>query len=151
MTTLKEMASRKILKSVSHNFGHSFISALNYNTDDYFLGHLLKQARKTNINRLEVNILERVGKPEKLLTNSIRQSIAYCTDWFPELVKSSGSAMEYIQFATVAIEFDLARTRPYLIEGKLFIESLFYCEVIIIDDRGKKYFKRHTGWWFPET
>jgi hypothetical protein len=59
--------------------------------------------------------------------------------------------MEYIQFATVAIEFDLARTRPYLIEGKLFIESLFYFEVIIIDDRGKKYFKRHTGWWFPET
>ena len=44
------MTSHKPLKSVSHNFGHSFISLMNYIHDDYILGHLLKQARLTTDN-----------------------------------------------------------------------------------------------------
>lgn len=52
------MTSHKPLKSVSHNFGHSFISLMNYINDDYFMGHLLNQARKTKCNKLNVDILK---------------------------------------------------------------------------------------------
>ena len=66
------MISHKPLKSVSHNFGHSFISLMNYINDDYFMGHLLKQARKTNCSKLTVDILKNLAEPTELLTVPIK-------------------------------------------------------------------------------
>lgn len=102
------------------------------------------------MNRLEVDILNQVAKPEPLLTGAIRNSIKYWTEWFPSLVESSGSSLDFIKSATVTIEFDLTQTRDYLNDSK-FTENPFWCEVVIIDDRGKKYSRKHEGWWFPET
>jgi len=93
------MISHKPLKSVSHNFGHSFISLMNYINDDYFLVHLLKQALITNINRLEVDILKNTAEPKELLTRPILDSIGYWNKWFPSLVQNSGSTMDYISSA----------------------------------------------------
>jgi hypothetical protein len=144
------MISHKPLKSVSHNFGHSFISLMNYINDDYFLGHLLKQARITNINRLEVDILKNTAEPKELLTRPILDSIGYWNKWFPSLVQNSGSTMDYVSSAKMVIEFDLQKTRPYLRDNKYW-ENPFICEITIIDDRGKLYKHKHEGWWFPET
>jgi hypothetical protein len=144
------MASHKVLKSIAHSFGHSFISLMNYINDDYFLGHLLKQARKTNLNRLEIDIIKNIAVPEKLLTSKIKDSINYYVKWFPTLVKKSGSTMDFIKSAKIIIEFDLERTRPCPDNNK-YIENPFNYEVIIVDDRGKKYKSKHEGWWFPET
>ena len=144
------MTSHKPLKSVSHNFGHSFISLMNYIGNDYFLGHLLKQARKTNLNRLEVDILKNTASPELLLTGPIRESIQHWNKWFPDLVKSSGSTMEFVSSAIMTIEFDLQKTRLFPSDNR-YIENPFTCEIKIIDDRGKEYKYKHEGWWFPET
>lgn len=95
------MISHKPLKSVSHNFGHSFISLMNYINDDYFMGHLLKQARKTNFNRLTVDILKNIAEPTELLNNQIKQSVKLWNNWFPTLVKSSGSTMDNVSSATM--------------------------------------------------
>ena len=51
------MPTHKTLKSIAHNFGHSLISLNNYYDNDYFLGHLLRNARKSSRNRLVVDIL----------------------------------------------------------------------------------------------
>lgn len=67
--------NRKSLNGVSHNFGHSFISLMNHIDDDYFLGHLLKQARRTNKDNLEVDILNRTATPEELLIEPVQTSI----------------------------------------------------------------------------
>ena len=56
------MPSHKVLKSVSHNFGHSIVSLMNYVGIDYFLGALQKQMRKTKLNRLEVDILNAIQR-----------------------------------------------------------------------------------------
>jgi len=144
------MISHKPLKSVSHNFGHSFISLMNYINDDYFLGHLLKRARITNINRLEVDILKNSAEPTQLLTSPILDSIGYWNKWFPSLVVSSGSTMDYVSSAKMTIEFDLQRTRPYPNDNTI-TENPFICIISIIDDRGKVYQHKHEGWWFPET
>ena len=143
------MTSHKPLKSVSHNFGHSFLSLMNYINDAYFMGPLLKQARKTNCNKLTVDILRNIAEPTELLTDQIKQSFEHWNNWFPTLVESSGSTMEYVSSATMTIEFDLQQTRPYA--GKLdYIESPFVCEIIITDDRKKEYKHKHEGWWFTE-
>jgi hypothetical protein len=69
------MISHKPLKSISHNFGHSFISLMNYINNDYFLGHLLKQARKKKCNKLTVDILKNLAEPKELLTDQIKLNI----------------------------------------------------------------------------
>lgn len=144
------MTSHKPLKSVSHNFGHSFISLMNYINDDYFMGHLLKQARKTKCNKLTVDILKNKAEPNELLTDQIKSSIEHWSKWFPTLVESSGSTMDFVSTATMTIEFDLQQTRPYASNFD-YLESPFTCEIIIVDDRNKEYKHKHEGWWFPET
>jgi hypothetical protein len=58
--------------------------------------------------------------------------------------------MEFVKSATMAIEFDLNTTKPHSTNNDL-MESPFYCEMLIIDDRGKEYKYRHEDWWYPET
>jgi len=144
------MTSHKPLKSVSHNFGHSFISLMNYMNDDYFLGHLLKQARKTRLNKLTIDVIQNTAKPTELLTEEIKTSIEHWNKWFPSLVESSGSTMDFVSSAIMTVEFDLNQTRPYINDNQI-IESPFTCEIVITDDRGKEYKHKHEGWWFPET
>jgi len=144
------MPSHKPLKSVSHNFSHSFISLMNYINDDYFLGHLLKGARATKLNRLHIDVLQNQASPKSLLTKGVASSIEYWNKWFPTLVESSGSSMEFVKSATMTIEFDLNTIKPHSTHNEL-TESPFSCEMSIIDDRGKEYKYRHEGWWYPET
>ncbi len=144
------MPSHKTLKSITHNFAHSLISLMNYVYDDYFLGHVLKQMRTTNLNRLEIDILNKNAKPKELFTDSISQSIKNNVDWFPRLVKDGGSSMDYIHSANLYIEFDLDKSRPYHYDNSI-IENPYICEIIIIDDREKEYKRKFEGWWFPES
>ena len=121
---------------------------MNYINDDYFLGHLLKQARLTNLNKLDVDILADTATPEGLLTKPIRESIHNWCKWFPDLVNSSGSTMDFVSKATMTIEFDLKRSLP---KQSGHLESPFTCEIKIIDDRGKEYKHVFSDWWYPET
>jgi hypothetical protein len=123
---------------------------MNYINDDYFLGHLLKQARLTKLNGLHIDVLQNEASPEPLLTKEVCSSIEHWNKWFPTLVESSGSSMEFIKSATTTVEFDLNTTKPHSTQSDL-IESPFSCEMSIIDDRGKEYQYRHDGWWYPET
>ena len=144
------MISHKPLKSISHNFGHSFISLMNYINDDYFLGHLLKQSRQTKISKLTIDILKNSAEPTALLTTSIIASIGYWNKWFPTLVENSGSTMDFISSAIMTIDFDLQVTRPNSMDNKI-LENPFTCELVIIDDRNKIYKHKHEGWWYSET
>lgn len=144
------MANHKALKSISHNFGHSFISLMNYITDDYFLGHLLKQVRQCDSYKLTIDILKNKAEPIELITDKMNTSINYWVKWFPTLVEKGGSSMDYIASATLSIEFDLDNQRPNSNDPNI-LESHFICLMTIIDDRGKSYEKKQEGWWFTEN
>lgn len=143
------MSSHKTLKSISHNFGHSFVSYMNYMGTDYFLGLLQSEMRKSNINRLEVDILKNESSPEELLTRKIRKSINAWNKSFPDLVANSGSSMDFVKSAKMTIEFDFNKIRLFPRDNR-FTENPYVCEIVIIDDNGKEYKKEQTGWWFPE-
>lgn len=119
---------------------------MNYINDDYLLGHLLKQARTTKLNCLQIDILQNRAVSEQLLTPPIRNAIERWNKWFPALVESSGSTMEFVKSTTLTIEFDLNTTKPNSVYHNV-IGSSFSCEMSIIDDRGKEYNYRHEGWW----
>ena len=65
-------------------------------------------------------------------------------------MENSGSTMDFVSSATKVIEFYLQQSRSYA-GNKNYIESPFFCEISILDDRGKEYKCKHEGWWFPET
>ena len=144
------MPSHKVLKSISHNFGHSIVSLMNYVGNDYFLGVLQKQMRKRKLNRLEGDILNNASKPNELLTKPILRTINNYNERFPELVVSSGSSMEFIESAKMTIEFDLTLSRISPIDSR-FIENPYVCEINIVDENGKEYKTEQKDWWFPEN
>ena len=143
------MPSHKTLISISHNFGHSFVSLMNYMETDYFLGLLLTEMQKTGLNKLEVDILNNKSKPKELLTRKILKSIRYWTKWFPKLVKDSGSSIDFVKSAKMTIKFNLTLNRPYPYDSR-FTESPYVYEIKIIDDKGKEYLKEQKGWWFSD-
>ena len=71
------MARLQILKSVSLNFRHSFVSLTNFIETDYFLEILLKKIRKTKLNRFEVDILNDKSYPKELFILKILKSTGY--------------------------------------------------------------------------
>ncbi|MEP3387841.1 MAG: hypothetical protein ABJO02_06620 [Reichenbachiella sp.] len=123
---------------------------MNYIGNDYFMGELLKQARKTGLDRLSVDILNNTAEPSDLLTKPMTKSIDYWNKWFPQLVEDSGSSMNFVSKATMVIQYDLKLARPYSSDSK-YLENPFNCTITITDNRGKEYSHRHEGWWFPEN
>jgi hypothetical protein len=144
------MAKYKVLKSVAHSFGHSFVSLMNYREHDYVMGHLLAQARRTREARLVLDILTCEASPASLLVRPVADSVqTYCA-WFPELVEKHQTGLGYIRSARMEVLFDLAVARPVRSAPHL-IESPFKCRVTIVDDRGKEWVAEIRDWWFPEA
>ena len=123
---------------------------MNFSGNDYFLGHLLKQCRKTGINKIEIDVLNKSARPAALLNSTISKSIGYWNESFPKLVIDSGSSMNFLKSAVMIIEFDLTQERAYQ-SSKNCIESPFVCTMTIVDDNSKVYKRSHEGWWYPEN
>lgn len=144
------MAKYKVLKSVAHSFGHSFVSLMNYREDDYVMGHLLTQARSTRQPSLIVDILRGTAAPASLLTRPIAASVSSYCAWFPDLVARHRTELQYVRSAGMEVTFDLLVERPVRGMSHL-IESPFLCCVTIEDDRGKQWTAEIRDWWFPEA
>lgn len=144
------MAQYKTLKSVAHNMGHSFLSTMNYYRDDYALGHIQRQMLLTGENKIEIDFLTKKAYPTELLNDAIQKSIDNQVSWFPKMVLSSKSKMEFIRSAKLTIEFDLTRQRPCPFSPG-HTENPYYCISKIVDDKGKEYKYKFSDWWFPES
>jgi hypothetical protein len=143
------MASRKVLKSVSHNLVHSFTSLMNYGFNDYVMGHLLTAARKTESNTLLIDLVNQMSSPVELLTPFVAESASQYIQNFPSLVVSSGSSCDLIKAATIRITYDLSVTKPHPNHPRL-LESPYTATGRIVDDQDKVYETTLTGWWYPE-
>ncbi len=143
------MARYKVLKSVAHSFGHSFVSLMNYRDHDYVMGHLLTQARRTRTNRFVLDILSGKTAPAGLLTPVTADSVESYAIWFPKLVASHRTDLRFIRTAAMDIAFDLNVERR--VRGTELLESPFVCRVTIVDDRGKEWTAEIRNWWYPEA
>ena len=143
------MARYKVLKSVAHSLGHSFASALNYDSDDYVMGHLLTRAREVREPTLLVDLLSGSAAPSSLLVPPIRRAVARYSEWLPELVRRHFSEMRYVRAARMSVTFDLGVQRQNRY-APLCLESPFVLRVEIEDDRGKVWAAEQRDWWFPE-
>jgi hypothetical protein len=82
----------KILKSVAHNFSHSFVSYMNYVDHGYVIDDLLQLARKANGQRISIRwIPDSAG--QQVLTPRVLRSIAYHKEWLPKHIQNSVQAL----------------------------------------------------------
>ncbi len=142
------MASHKTLKSVVRSLAESFTSLTNYCGDDYVMGHVVHAAWVTGATELRVNLLNGTSNSSPLLVPPVRDSIARCVEWLPDIVCRSHSDLQFVTEAELVVTVEPATRRPY--NGLGFDESPFTCTVRITDDRGKIYSHRIAGWWYPE-
>ncbi len=113
-----------VLKSVAHNFSHSFVSFMNYVEDGYVIDDLRQLARQANGERISIHWIPD-SKAQARLPQRVLKSIANYKAWLPDLVQRSGANIEAIR------EF---RTDIFLKPNKQIA-----VEAHLIDDRGKEH------------
>lgn len=158
----------KVLKSAAHNFGHSFVSLLNYRGDDYVMSHLARAAVETGAPELRVDLLSGRAEPQALLEPPIRASVAGYVSWFPELLSSHRIEPQAVRAAAMRVRFEPDRRSTNLGFADAW-EIPFECVVTIVDDRGKIHeglvrdhwcvhgsptlprWLRRLAWWYSEV
>jgi len=143
-----DKARFKVLRGVAHDLGASFTSLMNYATDDYSMGHILRLARETGKSTLTIDLLNGRGLPEELLRDPVAGLPEQYAEMLARLLESSGSDRALIQSARLTLVFDLERQRPSPLEDQP--QSPYTCEVAILDIQGQEYVVRFDGWWFVE-
>lgn len=137
----------KAIKSVAHNFGHSFVSLTNYLVDDYVIGHLARAAVASGEPELRVDILAGDAEPAALRVPPVKSSLEWYTAWFPGLLRDHGVPMGAVRAATMRVRFDLSRLELPLPRVTLPYE----CVVEITDDRGIVHAGTVRDGWPVET
>ena len=78
----------KVLKGVAHNVGSSFTSLMNYATDDYSMGHILRFARESGIEILRIDLLNGRGGPDELLKEPISELPSWYSKMFSDRLRA---------------------------------------------------------------
>jgi hypothetical protein len=117
----------KNIKSMLHNFAHSFVSLMNYYDDTYIIDILPKIIKKSE--NKEVKIYFPSGKIDPPLHTHkkkriIEKSIAYYKDWLPKHAQSHNVELE--------------RLSDIHITGKKTFRGVKY-RIKARDDRGVEY------------
>lgn len=136
----------KVIKSAAHNFGHSFVSAMNYRADDYVMSHLVRSALATGAAELRVDLHAGTAEPAELLPAPVRDSVDGYVGWLPALLASHRVASEAIVAGRMAVRLDLGRASDD-VGFRDHVEVPFECVVALTDDRGRVHEGRTRGWW----
>ena len=142
------MARFKVLGSVAHNFGHSFTSLMNYRDDDYVMGHLVERCVQTGAPELSVDVLAGSAAPPELLHGPIGEAVGDYCRWFPKLLASHQSSLEYVSRVAMSVRFDLSRAWQDKHSGS--VHAPYVCRVVIEDSRGRPWTAELRGSWSSE-
>src|SRR5262245_4457834 len=110
----------KVLRSVAHNFSHSFLSFMNFVDNGYVIDDLLAAAREANGERVSVQWIPESQPPP--LSRRVLKSIVRYKEWLPEFVARSGA--------------DIAAVREFRTEIFLKSNKQVAAEAHLVDDRG---------------
>ena len=114
----------KILKSIAHNFSHSFMSGMNYVGDGQVVKDLLQTVREADGGRVSIQWIPDL-LPERAFPARVAKSIALYKEWLPKHIERAGGSIESIR------EFKT----DIFVKGNKQIAA----EAHLVDDRGKQY------------
>lgn len=123
----------KVIKSVAHDFGHSFVSLTNNIADDYVMDRLASAALASGQPELRVDLLTGEAEPAALVVPLVRASLDTFVAWLPGKLGEHGVRRESMREASMTIRFDLARLA---VDAQARIQVPFECVVEITDELG---------------
>lgn len=132
--------------SALHNFGHSFVSLMNWYDDGYVMSNLVRQAIRTRTNWLTFDILGERAEPFELLTPAVLHSIEEYRSWFPKLLQTHRIPIDNVVEATLRLGFDFKHVRP-AIARPVDRQVPFLCVVTMRDFNGHLHRGRIKGAW----
>jgi hypothetical protein len=114
----------KAIKSMAHNFSHSFVSYQNYVDDGYVIDDLLQLVREADGGRVTIRWIPE-GDPHAGLPERVRKSIALYRAWLPGHLRNHG--------------VDRNALREFRTEICLRPSKQVSAEAYVLDDRGREH------------
>lgn len=138
------MPRYKVLKSVAHNVGHSFLSDMN--TMDGFTSFVPQQlfdvARKTDEDTVTIDFLKESIEPKVFEAPHIVQSLQQYRAMLEDLVVAQGAEWSMVRGACLTLRF-----HPPGSDRTVGRRPKFECIVEIVDDRGIAHRGTPRNWW----
>jgi hypothetical protein len=114
----------KEIDAMLHNFGHSFVSLMNYVNDVYITDILSEYARKAESHELAINFNDGSIRPEFAYPEELVKSVAYWKDWLP--THMTNHRIDARSLSPIILRYRLVK-----LGREVIVEST--------DDRGKKH------------
>jgi hypothetical protein len=116
------VARYKVLKSVAHNFAHSFVSDVAWTEGDYPMGHLLRSAREIGEPKLSVDLVTGEVAPEGFVGTPGGKFLEGSPRMFtPSWLSANQTSVEFVTSARMDVVFDLSdtseRVTPWRVSG----------------------------------
>jgi hypothetical protein len=142
------MSKYKVLKSVAHNLGHSFLSDMN-TVDSFgtFVPEIIFQlAQAHHLPRIAIDFLSGSIEPPQFAVADVRKSLEMYRGALPGLVESQGASWDVVRGAKLEIVFDLSMTKETMYAPHRPVPT-FSSTVEIMDDRGIRHLGHPQHWW----
>ena len=141
------MSNYKVLKSVAHDLGKSFLS--DTNSVDSFASYvpetLFELARAHALPRIWIDFVNGTVTPTVFAVRDVLKSVSLYQKSLPRLVESRGASWDTVRGVGLELAFDLPSGPPAGGDGAP-VEPSFKCSVHILDDRGIDHVGRPTNW-----
>jgi hypothetical protein len=123
------MPKYKVLKSIAHNTGHSFVSAMNWYDGGFPINHLRAAASTVGVAAVQIDLLRAEITPASLNSRAVRTAVQCAATMFEYQLRVHGWAPPQFERAELRLELP---------------DQL--CEVEIVDDRGKHHIGHVVQW-----
>ncbi|EOK5685154.1 hypothetical protein ACWOYF_004588, partial [Vibrio parahaemolyticus] len=121
---LRDNMKYKLIKSMAHNFTHSFVGGCNYVDDAFVFEDLYTLARLNKGKPVQISWVPVRTEEMFWLTPRVRKSIGYYREWLPKHAAGHNVSLDCLK------EFYL---QVYMAKN-----HQIYVEVVTVDDRGKR-------------
>ena len=140
------MASHKVLRSVAHNLGHSYLSLMNWRGENYVVEHLYQRAKSTGESEVRIDALAGTIEPPAFQIPVLLESVAGLRGAVARMVQTGGAALDLVSSVRMVIRFDL-HARKYSDRVPDVELAVYDCTVEILDERGKQHVATVKEWW----
>lgn len=151
------MSKYRVLKSVAHNWSHSFLSLMHRSDDGYFIQALLDAARTAQVHVVHIYPLTGEIEPPALRSPQIVTALQRAPEWFLDILISQGCTPSMVRSVYLTVTFDLSKPLPLLKEvapGHWFAPHIrqpecarYRAEIHLIDDHGHEHCASIREWW----
>jgi hypothetical protein len=151
------MPNYRILKSVAHNWAHSFLSDCNFIEDTIMVQYILELCRKHNEPKIIINPITEEIQPNTFEESSKKKLLTNLKNYFQMVLESQGCNLGMINRIELNIEFDINSVNPkysevnkgvwYSDKFRMPEASKYDAWVYILDSRGRDYTVRLPVFW----